>query len=95
MPEPIKSARLRERIARFAAARLYPVVSSEFCSGRSPLEVFAAAAEGGAKVIQIREKHWEKPRICELVRACRPIADRHGVLVIVDDYADVAAAAGA
>ena len=90
-----KSARLRERIDRFAAARLYPVVSSEFCAGRSPLDVFAAAAEGGAKVIQLREKHWEKSRICELVRACRPIADRFGVLVIVDDCADVAAAAGA
>ena len=95
MAEFVRSARLRERIARFAAARLYPVVSSEFCSGRSPLEVFAAAAEGGAKVIQIREKHWAKDRICELVRACRPVADRYGVLVIVDDYADVARDAGA
>lgn len=91
----VRSARLERRIERFAAARLYPVISSEFCSGRSPLEVFAAAAEGGAKVIQIREKHWDKARICELVRACRPIADRYGVLVIVDDHADVARDAGA
>ena len=95
MSVSVKSARLRERIERFAAARLYPVVSSEFCSGRSPLEVFTAAAEGGAKVIQIREKHWDKTRIVELARACRPVADRYGVLVIVDDYADVAAAVGA
>ena len=91
----VKSARLRERIARFAAARLYPVISSEFCAGRSPFEVFSAAAAGGAKVIQIREKNWSKDRICELVRACRPAADRFGVLVIVDDHADVARDAGA
>ena len=91
----VRSARLERRIERFAAERLYPVISSEFCSGRSPLEVFAAAAEGGAKVIQIREKHWDKARICELVRACRPIAARDGVLVIVDDHADVARDAGA
>ena len=91
----VRSARLERRIERFAAARLYPVISSEFCSGRSPLEVFTAAAEGGAKVIQIREKHWDKARICELVRACRPVADRYGVLVIVDDHADVARDAGA
>jgi len=95
MPGFVRSARLEERIRRFAAARLYPVISSEFCSGRAPLEVFSAAAEGGAKVIQIREKHWEKARIVELVRACRPVADRYGVLVIVDDYADVARDAGA
>ena len=91
----VRSARLERRIERFAAARLYPVISSEFCSGRSPLEVFTAAAEGGAKVIQIREKHWDKARTCELVRACRPVADRYGVLVIVDDHADVARDAGA
>lgn len=91
----VKSAQLAERIRRFAAARLYPVISSEFCSGRAPQEVFAAAAAGGAKVIQIREKHWDKARIAELVRACRPVADRHGVLIIVDDYADVARDAGA
>ena len=91
----VRSARLERRIERFAAARLYPVISSEFCSGRSPLEVFTAAAEGGAKVIQIREKHWDKARICELVRACRPVADRYGVLVSVDDHADVARDAGA
>ena len=95
MPEVVKPERLAERIRRFAAARLYPVISSEFCSGRSPLAVFSAAAEGGAKVIQIREKHWEKSRIRELVRACRPVADRYGVLIIVDDYADVARDAGA
>lgn len=95
MPGFVRSARLEERIRRFAAARLYPVISSEFCSGRAPLEVFSAAAEGGAKVIQIREKHWEKARIVELVRACRPVADRYGVLIIVDDYADVARDAGA
>ena len=91
----IRSARLEERIRRFAAARLYPVISSEFCFGRAPQEVFAAAAAGGAKVIQIREKHWKKTRIAELVRACRPVADRCGVLIIVDDYADVAREAGA
>ena len=91
----VRSARLERRIERFAAARLYPVISSEFCSGRSPLEVFTAAAEGGAKVIQIREKHWDKARICELLRACRPVADRYGVLVSVDDHADVARDAGA
>jgi len=95
MPESPASSLRRERIKRFAAARLYPVISSEFCAGRTPLEVFAAAVAGGAKVIQLREKHWDKARICELARACRPLADRHGVLIIIDDYADVASEAGA
>ena len=95
MQDKYSSAIRQARIKRFADARLYPVISSEFCSGRSPLEVFTAAAEGGAKVIQLREKHWDKARICELARACRPLADLHGVLIIIDDYADVAHEAGA
>jgi thiamine-phosphate pyrophosphorylase len=95
MQEILASSIRQERTARFAAARLYPVISSEFCSGRSPLDVFAAAVAGGAKVIQLREKHWDKGRICELARACRPVADSHGVLIIIDDYADVAVEAGA
>lgn len=86
---------LRERLERFSRSRLYPVISSEFCAGRSPVEVFAAAAAGGAGVIQIREKHMERSLLCELVRACRPIADRFNVLLIVDDCAEVALEAGA
>ena len=95
MIHPVKSGVLLERLERFSCSRLYPVISSEFCAGRSPVEVFAAAAAGGAGVIQIREKHMERSRLCELVRACRPIAERFHVLMIVDDYADVALEAGA
>lgn len=86
---------LRERTERFARSRLYPVISSEFCAGRSPLEVFSAAAAGGAGVIQIREKHMDRAQLCELVRSCRPVATRFDVLLIVDDYPDVALEAGA
>ena len=93
---PVRGAeRRRERTERFIRSRLYPVISSEFCAGRSPEEVFYAAAAGGAAVIQIREKNMEKSRLCDLVRECRRIADRFGVLLIVDDHADVAAEAGA
>ena len=90
-----RSKVLRERVERFARSRLYPVISSEFCAGRSPVAVFAAAAAGGAGVIQIREKHMGRAELCELVRSCRPVADRFGVLLIVDDHADVALEAGA
>ena len=92
----IKRSRvLRGRTARFARGGLYPVISSEFCAGRSPLEVFELAAAGGASVIQVREKHLPDDELFKLVRKCRPIADRYGVLLIVDDRAEVAARAGA
>ncbi len=90
-----RSGVLRGRTARFARGGLYPVISSEFCAGRSPLEVFELAARGGASVIQVREKHLPDDELYKLVRQCRPVADRYGVLLIVDDRAEVAARAGA
>ena len=84
-----------EKLAIFRNADIYSVISSEFCLGRSPVEIFAAAAEGGVKIIQLREKNRGDRYLYELARQCRPIADRYGVLLMIDDRIDVALAAGA
>jgi len=84
-----------EKAEAFAAADIYPVISSEFCMGRSPLDVFRAAAEGGAKLIQLREKHWNEKALFDLAAACRPIANEYKVLLMIDDRVDVALAANA
>ncbi len=86
---------LESRLEAFRKADLYPVISSEFCAGRDPFEIFCAAAEGGAKVIQIREKNWNKGEIHRLALRCREVANRFGVLIIIDDHVDVALTAGA
>lgn len=84
-----------EKLAIFRSADIYCVISSEFCLGRAPEDIFAAAAEGGAKVIQIREKNMSDKDLYALICKCRPIADRFGVLLMVDDRVDLALAAGA
>ena len=38
---------LQERLRAFADCTLYPVVSSEFCAGRSVTEVVSGIAAGG------------------------------------------------
>ena len=86
------------RAARRAALEqvtLYPVISSEFTRGRDPLAVFEAAARGGARIIQLREKNASLKALYELACAARPVADRYGVLLIIDDHLEVALAAGA
>jgi len=40
----------------FSEVDIYPVISSEFCLGRDPVEVLKQIADGGAKIIQLREK---------------------------------------
>lgn len=91
----MSSALRNERIARFAASDIYPVISPEFCAGRSVVDVLAGIASGGAKVVQIRAKNASTIDLLELVRQCKVITDQYGMLLIVDDRLDVALAAGA
>ena len=84
-----------EKLALFRSADIYPVISSEFCLGRSPYDIFTACAEAGAKIIQLREKNKGDKYLYELALECRPVADRFGVLLMIDDRVDVALAAGA
>ena len=86
---------LASRLEAFRNADLYPVISSEFCAGRDPFEIFCAVAEGGAKVVQIREKNWNKGAIHRLACQCREVANSFGVLIIIDDHVDVALSAHA
>ena len=89
------SKTLADRIARFREVDLYPVVSSEFTLGRAVPEVIEAIARGGAKVVQLREKHRADRELFDLARVCREITARYGMLLIIDDRPDIALACGA
>ena len=84
-----------ERLAAFAACSLYPVVSGEFCAGRSVPEVISAIAAGGAKIVQLREKHRPDRELLKLACVCREITAKYGMLLIIDDRPDIALACGA
>jgi thiamine-phosphate pyrophosphorylase len=79
----------------FKSSDLYPVISSEFCNGRSVCEILSGIASAGAKLVQIREKNISDLAMFELVKRCKEITDRYGMLLIVDDRLDIAMAAGA
>ncbi len=84
-----------ERMELFKSSDLYPVISSEFCNGRSVCEILSGIASAGAKIVQIREKNISDLAMFELVKRCKEITDRYGMLLIVDDRLDIAMAAGA
>ena len=86
---------LTERIEIFKSSDLYPVVSSEFCNGRNVCDIVAGIAAAGAKIVQIREKNISDSAMFELVKKCKLITDRCGMLLIVDDRLDIAMAAQA
>ena len=86
---------LQEKTALFENSDIYPVVSSEFCNGRSVPDIVFDIACGGAKIVQIREKNLSDSAVFELVKTCKIITDKYEMLLIVDDRVDIAMAVGA
>jgi len=74
---------------------LYVIVDPEQTRGRDPVEVARQALEGGASLIQWRDKARDKGEQLPQLIAVRDLCRRHGALLIVNDHADLALAAGA
>lgn len=83
------------RMARFDACPLYVVITEEFCRGRAAEEVLRASLDGGARLIQFREKAMEARALFHRAEEFRRITDASGALLIIDDRLDVALACGA
>ncbi len=81
---------LDERIEAFRLTDIYPVVTSEFCAGRSPVDVAASLLKGGVRLLQIREKTMPDRPFLELLRRVRELTWEYGALLIVDDRVDAA-----
>ena len=89
MPRRVYTS-LNERIEAFRRTDVYPVVTSEFCAGRSPVEVVESLLAGGARILQIREKTMPDRPFLNLLRRIRELAWDCGALLIVDDRVDAA-----
>ena len=79
---------------RFAAVRLYALISSKLCRG-SVRETARAAVAGGADAIQIREKDVPDAQFVALAAEMRELTDETGRLFLVNDRPDIAAIVGA
>lgn len=84
-----------ERMAMLDRVDIYPVISSEFTNGRDVTEVLKQIAEGGAHIVQLREKNKSKAEIYRLAEAYRTITDKYNMLLIINDHLDIALAVGA
>lgn len=71
---------------------LYVITDEELRPGRSHVEIAAAAIEGGANIIQIRDKTASDRKFYEDALAIRRLTRDAGALFFVNDRVDVAAA---
>ncbi|MEX2158750.1 MAG: thiamine phosphate synthase [Dehalococcoidia bacterium] len=74
---------------------LYVIIDPGACRGRDAVEVARLALEGGASMLQWRDKRREKGDQLSQATAIRDLCARHGALFIVNDHIDLALAAGA
>jgi thiamine-phosphate pyrophosphorylase len=83
----------RDKIERMAG--LYVILDRQFLAGRDELEIATQIIEGGAKVIQLRDKQSKKGEMLLVAQKLRGLCSQAGVLFIINDYLDLALAAAA
>lgn len=82
----------KTRAAMFQEVDVYPVTCEALSAGRSNLEVLEGVIEGGAKIIQLREKDYSERDFYDLGLRFREITARANVLLIINDHVDIALA---
>ncbi|PSL42331.1 thiamine-phosphate diphosphorylase [Salsuginibacillus halophilus] len=69
---------------------LYVITGENFHPGRAMEDVMEEAMQGGADIIQLRDKKSSKLEVLEKARKLRQLTYDYGVTFIVNDHIDVA-----
>ncbi|QAY66520.1 thiamine phosphate synthase [Paenibacillus protaetiae] len=75
--------------------RLYAITAEQFHPGRNLIRVMEEAIQGGADIIQLRDKTSSRAEVLQKAIALRELTRRYGVTFIVNDYIDIALEADA
>ena len=75
--------------------KLYVITESSISKGRSNEFIVKEAIKGGAEIIQLREKEWDKDEVKEEAVKLLKICKENNVLFIVNYYVDIAMEIGA
>ncbi len=70
---------------------LYVIIDPQVTAGRDPAAIAKAALQGGARVLQLRDKLREKGESLPLARSLKDLCAEHGAMLIINDHADLAA----
>lgn len=71
---------------------LYVIIDPSVARGRNEAEIARQAVDGGARLVQLRDKSREKGLQLPLALELRDICRRAGALFIVNDHVDIALA---
>jgi len=74
---------------------LYVILDRQFLAGRDELDIAGQIIEGGARVIQLRDKQSKKREMLLVAQKLKELCSQAGVLFIINDYLDLATAVDA
>jgi len=74
---------------------LYVILDRQLLAGRDELEVARQIIDGGARVIQLRDKQSKKRELLLVAQNLKELCSQGGVLFIINDYLDLALAVDA
>ena len=89
------TSRILRRDKANRMAGLYVILDRQFLAGRDDLEVARQVIDGGAGVIQLRDKRSKKGELLLVAQELKDLCSQAGVLFVVNDYLDLALAVGA
>ena len=73
---------------------LYVIIDPQVTGGRDPLAIAQAAIQGGARMLQFRDKLRDKGESLPLAIDLQKLCAKSGASLILNDHADVAAIVG-
>ena len=74
---------------------LYVIIDPQVTGGRDPFAIAQAAIQGGARMLQLRDKLRDKGESLPLAHDLQKLCAEAGASLILNDHADVAAIVGA
>lgn len=81
-----------EKLEIFKSCGLYVVTSEIHSKGRRDEDVLIDVAEGGCKIVQLRDKLSDKRRLYEKALRFKEITAHYKMLLIINDHLDIALA---
>ncbi len=85
-------SRISRRDKTDRIAGLYVILDRQFLAGRDALEIAGQIIEGGASVIQLRDKQSKKGELLPVAQELKELCSQAGVLFIINDHLDLALA---
>ena len=83
----------RDKIERISG--LYVILDRQFLMGREEVDVAKQISEGGARVIQLRDKQSKKGELLLVAQKVRELCSQTDIPFIINDYLDLAMAVDA